>query len=131
MKLWSVQDPQEQLQKKAEKSQRLKKKQPEILEQIRKASADQQAAQAGAEKHEALAQKLFAQHRANAEEIERLNAESNQVLQSGLGQKEADIGEWMAKTLEGKLKIFDDPIFSQDVSVVQKMSEIQATHAAI
>ena len=72
----------------------LKKKKYLLLEE------GQQVAQAEADKFEALAQKLYSQHQTNVEEIERLNAESNLVLQSGLGQKEADIGGWMAKTFE-------------------------------
>ena len=126
--LWNAQDPQLQLQKKAEKSQRLLLKQPKIEEKIKQASTLQQEAQAEADKHESLVAELYAEYKTNAAEIERLNAEAHQVSTRLSGFKEADLGEAVAKALEGKLKIFDDPIFASDPSVAQRKEAIQ-THA--
>ena len=38
---------------------------------------------------------------------------------------------FLAKSLQGELKIFDDAIFSQDGSVAQRKNQIQATAVAI
>ena len=123
-RIWSSQCPQVQLQKKSEKCAKLKKKQPEILEQIKEASHNQQTMQAEADRYEAQAAELLAQHRTNAAEIERLNAESNLVLKENLGQ-DTGLAQLMAKEMAGKLKSFDDPLFALDESVARKKVEVE------
>ena len=130
-KIWSAQDSQEQLEKKADKCHRLSKKQPELLEQIKKAMEDQKAAQEEADKHEAKYKQLSGLHQANAVEIERLNVASNAVLQTGLGQKDADVAQVVARSLEGKLRVFDEPILAADPSVAQEKNDIVAAQVAI
>ena len=104
--LWNSQDPQMQLQKKADKCQKLLLKQPKILERIKQASASQQEAQAEADKHENLVAELLTEHRAKETEIERLNAEAHQVSTRLSGQKEIDLGEWVSKSLDGGAQDF-------------------------
>ena len=125
-RIWSSQCPQVQLQKKSEKCARLKKKQPEILEQIREASHNQQTMQAEADRYEALAAELLVQHTTNASEIARLNSESNLVLKENLGQNDGGLAQLMAKEMEGKLKSFDDPLFAHDESVARKKLEVKS-----
>ena len=94
-RVWATQDPQMQLQKKAARSQRLNKWQPELVEKIRKAQEEQQAAIELAGKHEAEATKLSDLFKKNAAEIAQLNAESHSVLKA-VGQQE-DVGQFVEK----------------------------------
>ena len=124
-RIWSSQCPQVQLQKKSEKCARLKKKQPELLEQIKEAGHNQQTMQAEADRYEALAAELLVQHTTNASEIARLNAESNLVLKENLGQSDMGLAQLMAKEMESKLKSFDDPLYAADESVARKKAEVK------
>ena len=68
---------------------------------------------------------MLAQRQDRVEEIARLNEQANEVLVSRLGQ-EMDFGQWVDKEIESKLKVFDDPLFTQEPRVVQKKTELQA-----
>ena len=73
---------------------------------------------------------MLAQRQDRVEEIARLNEQANEVLVSRLGQ-EMDFGQWVDKEIESKLKVFDDPLFSQEHRVVQKKTELQAGWVAM
>ena len=126
----SAQNPQEQVQKKCAKAERLRLTLPVLMSQIRDAQVSKEAAQTEVDKHGANEVRLLALRQERIDEIARLNEEANEVLVSRLGQ-EMDFSQWMDKEMEGKLKVFDDPLFSQEPRVVQKKIEFQAVAVAM
>ena len=129
-KVWSAQNPQEQLEKKAAKSRRLTEGQPALLERVREASEKQQKALEEASKHEADAKRLADLWTKNGKEIIRLNSEAHDVLR-GVRQADTDIGQYISASLNEKFKVFQDPVFAGDSTVVAKSREFNAAREAI
>ena len=73
---------------------------------------------------------MLALRQEHIDDIARLNEEANGVLIAKLGQ-ELDFNQWMEKEMEGKLKVFVDPLFSQDSTVIQKKTEFQSLSIAM
>ena len=132
-KIWSAQDPQEQLQKKAAKGQRLKMGQADLMEKIKKSQEEEQKAREEADRHEAEGKKLTDLYHKNEQEIARLNV-SSQTVVHGLVQGEANIGQLVSMAFAHraeKLKVFDDALYAGDQSVVDAKNEILAAQELI
>ena len=129
-KVWSAQNPQEQLEKKAAKCRRLTEGQPALLERVRRASEKQQEALEEASKHEAEAKRLSDLWTKNGQEIIRLNSESHEVLR-GVRRADTDIGQYITESLNEKFRVFEDPVFAGDATVAAKSKEFKEAREAI
>ena len=126
----SAQNPQEQVQQKCAKAERLRLTVSGLTAQIKESQVAKEAAQAEVDKHDANEARLLALRKQRVEEIATLNEQANEVLVSRLGQ-ELDFSQWLEKDMESKLKVFDDPLFCQEPKVVQKKTEFQAVAVAM
>ena len=122
----SAQSPQEQLAKKAAKAKRLFDSLPSIAVKMRTEQDAKLACLAAADKHEAEEVRLSDLYESTSAMVTRLNKEATEVCHERLEQA-VGAGEQMAKEIDEKLKIFDDPALSGDSSVTQKKDELRAT----
>ena len=122
----SAQSPQKQLANKAAKAQRLFDSLPSIAVKMRAEQDAKLACLAEADKHEAEEVRLSDLYESTSAMVTRLNKEATEVCHERLEQA-VGAGEQMAKEIDEKLKIFDDPALSGDSSVTQKKDELRAT----
>ena len=125
--LFSTQHPQEQLRKKAEKTDRLRLKLPVLCSKLKETQIAIEDMRVELGKLEDKEASIRDEHKDIVEQIDKLNTESMGIASKKLVSQEGlDVGQVLQDVIQGDLKIFDNPLLAHDQTVAQKKNEFKA-----